>query len=39
MMSRGTLVFDCHFQEWRDWIGQQSYWIDQGYSFKLRIQN
>lgn len=39
MMARGILVFDHREQEWRVWIGQQSYWIDQGYTFELRIQN
>ncbi len=38
-MKRGILVYDHFSQEWRVWIGQKSYWIDQGYSFELRIQN
>jgi hypothetical protein len=38
-MRRGILVFDHHQQEWRVWIGQQPYWIEQGYAFDLRIQN
>ena len=38
-MKRGILVFDHHQQEWRVWIGQQPYWIDQGYTFELRIKN
>jgi hypothetical protein len=37
-MRRGILVFEHHQQEWRAWLGQQSYWIEQGYSFELRIQ-
>jgi len=39
MMRRGILVFDHQYQEWKIWIGQTPYWIDQGYSFELRIQN
>lgn len=38
-MKRGILVFNHSNQEWKVWIGQQSYWIDQGYIFELRIQN
>lgn len=38
-MRRGILVFDHHQKEWRIWIGQQPHWIDQGYTFELRIQN
>ena len=36
---QGILVCDHHQQEWRVWIGQQPHWIDQGYTFELRIQN
>ena len=39
MIKRGILVFDHRDQEWRVWIGQTPYWIDQGYTFELRIQN
>jgi hypothetical protein len=39
MTKRGILVFDKRDQEWRVWVGQASYWIDQGYTFELRIQN
>ncbi|WML53429.1 DUF5348 domain-containing protein [Neobacillus sp. PS3-12] len=39
MIKRGILVFDHRDQEWRVWIGQTSFWIDQGYTFELRIQN
>jgi hypothetical protein len=39
MIKRGILIFNHQEQEWRVWIGQHSYWIDQGYSFELRIQN
>ena len=39
MMTRGILVFNYREQEWIVWIGQQSYWINQGYTFELRIQN
>ncbi|QOY35410.1 DUF5348 domain-containing protein [Anaerobacillus isosaccharinicus] len=38
-MKRGILVFDHHQGEWRVWIGQQPYWIEQGYTFELRIKN
>jgi uncharacterized membrane-anchored protein len=38
-MRRGILVFDYRQQEWRVWIGQQSYLIEQGDTFELRIQN
>ncbi|MBS4189757.1 DUF5348 domain-containing protein [Bacillus sp. FJAT-49705] len=38
-MARGILIFDPQHQEWRVWIGQRAYWIDQGYSFELRIQH
>lgn len=39
MIKRGILVFDHRDQEWRVWSGQTSFWIDQGYTFELRIQN
>lgn len=39
MMKRGILVFNHSDQEWRVWIGQSSYWIDQGYHFEIRINN
>lgn len=39
MMTRGILVFNYREQEWRVWIGQESYWIDQGYTFEIRIKN
>jgi Domain of unknown function (DUF5348) len=38
-MRRGILLFDHRQQEWRVWIGQQPYWIEQGCSFEVRIQN
>lgn len=38
-MKRGILVFDQCEQQWGVWIGQQSHWIDQGYTFELRILN
>lgn len=38
-MSRGILVFDQKEQEWRAWIGQESYFIRQGGTFELRVQN
>lgn len=37
-MKRGILVYDQQEQEWRVWIVQQRYWIQQGYTFELRIQ-
>jgi hypothetical protein len=37
MMKRGLLLFDHMEHEWRVWIGQQSYYIEQGYSLELRI--
>lgn len=37
-MKRGILVYDQQEQEWRVWIGQRRYWIQQGYTFELRIQ-
>lgn len=37
--KRGILVYDQQEQEWRVWIVQQRYWIQQGYTFELRIQN
>lgn len=39
MNKRGILVYNHRDQVWRVWIGQASYWIDQGYTFELRIQN
>jgi hypothetical protein len=39
MMKRGIIVFDHEEQEWRLWIGQQPYWLQQGDSFELRIQS
>ncbi|GEN83909.1 hypothetical protein SLU01_22210 [Sporosarcina luteola] len=38
-MSRGILVFDQSEQEWRAWIGQEAYYIVQGDTFELRVQN
>lgn len=38
-MSRGILVFDHKDQEWRAWIGQESYFIGQGDTFELRVEN
>ncbi|WP_147535967.1 DUF5348 domain-containing protein [Bacillus marasmi] len=39
MIKSGILVFDQRSQEWRVWIGQTPYWIDQGYTFEVRINN
>lgn len=38
-MKRGILVFNHIDHEWRVWIGQSSYWIDQGYHFEIQINN
>ena len=38
-MKRGILVYNHNEMEWRVWVGQQAYWIEQGYYFDLRIQN
>jgi hypothetical protein len=38
-MKRGILIFNHDEHEWRLWIGQTSYWLQQGDSFELRIQN
>lgn len=38
-MRRGILVFNPCQQEWWVWIGQQSYWTEQGHTFELKIQN
>jgi len=38
-MSRGILVYDHFNQEWRVWIRQKPYWVVQGDTFDLRIQN
>lgn len=37
-MKRGIMVYDHRMNEWRVWIGQQSYWLEQGYPFELRIK-
>lgn len=39
MKSRGIMVYNHGEQDWKVWIGQQPYWIDQGYTFELRIAN
>jgi hypothetical protein len=39
MMTEGIIVFNHEEQEWRLWIGHQDYWLHQGYSFELLIQN
>lgn len=39
MMKRGILVYDHEEQEWRAWIVQQSYWVSQGQTFEIRINN
>lgn len=38
-MKRGILVYNHRDQEWRIWIGQSAFWIDQGYQFEIRINN
>lgn len=35
MMTEGIIVFNHEEQEWRFWIGQKDYWLQQGYSFEL----
>ncbi|GKV65246.1 MULTISPECIES: DUF5348 domain-containing protein [unclassified Sporosarcina] len=37
-MKLGIMVYDHRLDEWRVWIGQQSYWLEQGYPFELRIK-
>ncbi|MRX74423.1 hypothetical protein GJU40_20105 [Bacillus lacus] len=39
MKARGIMVFDRGEEDWKVWIGQQPYWIEQGYAFELRIGN
>lgn len=39
MIKRGILVFYHLQDEWRVWIGQQAYYIEQGYTCEIRIQN
>lgn len=39
MMTLGIIVFNHDEQEWRLWIGHDSYWLQQGYSFELLLQN
>lgn len=34
-MTEGIIVFNHEEQEWRLWIGQKDYWLQQGYSFEL----
>ncbi|WOV83269.1 DUF5348 domain-containing protein [Sporosarcina jeotgali] len=36
-MKRGILVYDHSIEEWRLWIGHTRYWIQQGYSFEVKI--
>jgi Fe-S cluster biosynthesis and repair protein YggX len=38
-MKHGILVYNQVYQEWRVWVGQQAYLIDQGYLIELRINN
>jgi hypothetical protein len=33
------MIFDSFEQQWRIWIGQRRYYIEQGYMFELRIKN
>lgn len=39
MMTEGIIVYHYGEQEWRLWIGHQDYWLQQGYSFDLLIDN
>lgn len=36
-MKRGLLVYDLSVEEWRLWIGHRRYWVQQGYSFEVKI--
>ena len=38
-MKRGIIVFDQRKQCWKMWIEQQSYRLEPGCTFELRIQN
>ncbi|MBE3570822.1 MAG: DUF5348 domain-containing protein [Bacillales bacterium] len=38
-MKSGILAYNHFDHEWRVWIGQRAYWVDQGYTFEIRIQN
>ncbi len=38
-MRRGIMIFNVLEQEWKIWIGQQSYGVFEGMFFELRIQN
>jgi hypothetical protein len=39
MMTEGIIIFNPKEQEWRLWGGHHDYWLQQGYSFELLIQN
>ncbi|WP_243293168.1 DUF5348 domain-containing protein [Bacillus sp. FJAT-47783] len=38
-MKRGLLIYSYEEHEWRVWIGQRSFYINQGDHFEVRIQN
>lgn len=38
-MTEGIIIFSQKEQEWRLWVGHHDYWLQQGYSFELLIQN
>lgn len=37
-MRRGIMIYDQLEQEWKIWLGQQSYEAVQGMTFEIRIQ-
>lgn len=39
MMRRGIMIFDAIEQDWKVWIGQQSYETFEGMPFEVRIGN
>lgn len=39
MMKKGIMVFNHEQQNWKIWIGQQPYWVEQGDTLELRIQH
>ncbi|MED4015753.1 DUF5348 domain-containing protein [Sutcliffiella cohnii] len=39
MMKKGILIYDHEVQEWRLWIEHKAYWLQQGDSFELLVQN
>ncbi len=37
MKATGIMIFDRTTDEWTVWVGQEAYWIDQGYLLEMRI--